>query len=300
MTTPPAIRLTLTVHGATPRPIAAGPLVLIGSGLAADVRVPDDALAPVHLRLERDGGRVVALAAAPGVTIDGDAIAPGESRPVDGQTIAVGRVTVVAVPAEAAGAVNTDSLARELMRDLLGAAAPPPPELVVERGPNAGALRPLPAGARIVVGRGADADWVVLDPELSRAHLGVAHREDGVYAWDLGGKNRAVADGEPLPRGEPGRLLAEGARLTLGGTVLRLRDPAAAALAERERGLTATEAGGAVAAPTLTRDLRGPAARAAAASASTATGGARRWPLVVSAAIAVVAAVLAIVVLATW
>ena len=297
MTTPTAaIKLTLVIHGGAPRAIEAGPVVLVGSGRGADVRVPDPAIAPLHLRLERAGDGVVALAAVVGVAVDGAPLAIDEPVAVAGRTITIGPLMVVAVPWQAASApVATDSLARELMRDLLGGAAPPAPELVVERGPGAGALRPVPAGSRIVVGRGADADWVILDPELSRAHVGFAHREDGVYAWDAGGKNGAVVDGVALPRTEPGRLLAEGARIELGSTVLRLRDPAAPALAELERGLAAGRGSSAQAAvATVTRDLRRPAAARPPAAARA------RWPLLVTAVSAVAAVVLAVLVIATW
>lgn len=300
MPAPAALKLTLTIHGGTPRPIDAGPVVLVGSGRAADVRVPDSAIAPLHLRLERDGDRVIAVAAAPGVTVDGAVLPVDEPQAVGGRTLAIGPLTLAVRPTDAGtGVVHTDSLARELMRDLLGGGAPPAPELVVERGPGAGALRTLPAGSRIVVGRGADADWVILDPGLSRAHVGFAHREDGVYAWDAGAKNGATEGGVALPRGEPGRLLAEGARINLGDTVLRLRDPAAPALAERERDLAAARDGSTPAGPvaTVTRDLRGP--RAAAVTPAPAAA-ARRWTLMVTAAIAAVAIVLAIVVIASW
>ena len=296
-----AIRITLTVDGKPPRRIEAGPVVLVGSGLGADVRVPDPALAPLQLRLERAGEQIVALAVADGITIDGERLVIDQPRAVTGRTIAMGRTQVVAAPWHAESpAVHTDSLARELMRDLLGAGAPPPPELVVERGPGAGQLRPLPAGARVVVGRGAEADWIILDPEVSRTHVGFAHREDGVYAWDAGAKNAAMVDDVALPRGEPGRLLAEGARIVLGATTLRLRDPAAPALAELERGLAAARAaGGQGAVATVTRDLRRPAP-AAARSAPVPTTTRPWWPLVVTAAIALVAVALALVVIATW
>ena len=294
-----AIRITLTVEGSEPRLVAAGPVVRLGSGPEAEVRVPDLAVAPLHLRLERAGEQIVAMAAAAGVLVDGEPLAIDQARTVTGRTMVIGRTAIVAAPWHESPAVHTDSLARELMRDLLGAGAPPPPELVVERGPGVGQLRPLPAGARVVVGRGPESGWIVLDPQMSRTHVGFAHRDDGVYAWDAGAKNAPMVDDVALPRGEPGRLLAEGALIVLGATTLRLRDPAAPALAVLERGLAAARAaGGQGAVATVTRDLRRPAA--AARSAPVPTTPRPRWPLMVTAAIALVAVVLAVVVIATW
>lgn len=279
-----ALRLTVTVGDAPPRAIDAGPVALVGSGRGADVRIPDSALAPLHLRLARDGDAVIALAAADGVEVDGRPLSLDEPVAVTGRRLTVGSVALVVVPWDAATpAVATDSLARALARELLTGA--PPPELVVERGPGAGALRPLPPGARLVIGRGSDADWIILDPELSRRHVTIAHKADGVYAWDAGAKNGATVGGVALPRGEPGRRLTPGERLELGATTLWLRDPAT------DPGLAPTAPGPGGTA-TVTRDLRRPAAAAPAPAR-------RRWA-VVTAVIAAVAVTLAAIVLATW
>lgn len=297
MPPPGALKLTLTFAGGGPRAIEAGAVVLIGSGRGADVRIPDPAVAPLHLRLERAGDEVTALAAVAGVAVDGQPLAIDEPTAVAGRTITIGSWALVAAPCLTARAIHTDSLARELVRDLLGAAAPPAPELVVERGPSAGQLRPLPAGARIIVGRGGEADWVLLDPGLSRAHVGFTHRPGGVYAWDAGAKNGATIDGVALPDREPGRLVTEGTRLDLGATTLWLRDPAAPALAELERGLAAARASAAQGAVvTETRAVHRPPPAVAAPTLAPAA----RWPLVVAATIAVVAAALAILVIVSW
>ncbi len=123
----------------------------------------------------------------------------------------------------------TDSLARRLMRDLLGAPVAPSPELVVEEGPAAGQRLRLPGpGSRIVIGRGDVAGWIVLDPDLSRAHAAVDHRDDGVWLVDLGSKNGTRLDDALAPTAAPGLRLHDGARIGLGKTTIRFRDPVAA------------------------------------------------------------------------
>jgi hypothetical protein len=165
----------------------------------------------------------------------------------------------------------TDSLARRLMRDLLGPPAAATPELVVEEGPAAGQRLRLPApGARIVVGRGDGAGWVVLDPDLSRAHAALDHRADGVWVIDLGSKNGTRVDGAPAPLAGPGLQVRDGAVITLGKTAIRLFEPS-------------TAHGGAETRTTTGEPIAVPP----------------RWPIVLAAAVALGALAVVIVLLAT-
>ena len=230
---PRALRLTVTIGSAPPRMLELASPVLCGSGRAADVRVTDPAVAPIQLRLARDGDGVVAIAVAPGVTVDGVAVAVDQPIVVTGRAIQVGPARLVAAAwtqAPEADVARTDSLARELMRDLLGEQTVPPPELVVESGPAAGQRIALPSvGSRLVIGRG-DSGWVVLDPDLSRAHAVIEHRADGAWLQDLESKNGTRCNGVPAPIEAPGVILADGAIIAMGKTAIRYRDPAAAAL----------------------------------------------------------------------
>ena len=140
-----AERFTVTIGTAPQRMLELVSPVLCGSGRAADVRVIDPGVAPLMLRLTREGDRVVAIAAAPGVTIDGVPAAVDQPVVVTGKAIQVGPARLVVAPwsqALDADAARTDSLARELMRDLLGDQSPPPPELVVEGGPASASAKP--------------------------------------------------------------------------------------------------------------------------------------------------------------
>lgn len=255
---PRALRVTVTIGASPPRVLELASPVLCGSARAADVRIADGAVAPLMLRLTRDGDAVAAVAVAPGVSVDGQPLPVDRAVPVAGREVALGPARLVVAPWDQAPATDparTDSLARRLMRDLLGNDEPPPPELVVEAGPAAGQRLVLPAvGAQVVIGRG-DSGWVVLDPDLSRAHAVVEHRADGVWIRDLDSKNGTRVNGVVAPTSGAGLVLADGAVVTLGKTTLRFRDPAAAALGGVEALLAAethtrrTEAGPAVAVP---------------------------------------------------
>jgi len=299
------LKVTLTIHGGTPRPIELGASALVGSGRAADVRIADPALAPVHLRLLRDGDGVVAIALAPGVLLDGDDLAVDELRPCAGRTIEIGPARLTAGPWDGeagTGRDRTESLARELLRDLLGGeSAEHPelaPELIVEDGPAAGQRLALPPPeARVVIGRGNTSTWVLLDPDLSRNHAMIERRFDGVWVTDLGSKNGTQVDGRPAPTLSPGVLLADGARITLGDTVVRYRDPAAAMLVELEGRLGA---GAAQSVATVTRAGKRSAGHAAVVPAEDdAAARAPRWPILAAALVAVVALVLLVALFAS-
>jgi type III secretion system (T3SS) inner membrane Yop/YscD-like protein len=119
---------------------------------------------------------------------------------------------------------RTESLARELVRAMLGDGGAP--ELEVERGPRVGARRKLaPPESALVIGRGDEAAWVLVDEDLSRAHAEVRRGWDGVRIVDLESKNGTRVDGIAVA-GEPGLPLRDGALVELGTVVLRFRDPA--------------------------------------------------------------------------
>ncbi|MEU0986596.1 FtsK/SpoIIIE domain-containing protein [Streptomyces sp. NPDC005953] len=93
-------------------------------------------------------------------------------------------------------------------------------QLHVVAGPDAGGVHLL-HGGQISVGRSADADVPLDDPDVSRLHCSVTVEEDGrVTVADLGSTNGTTLDGRPVgPR--PTRLSA-GALLRLGESALRL------------------------------------------------------------------------------
>ncbi|MGV9564884.1 FHA domain-containing protein [Streptomyces sp. NPDC003480] len=115
----------------------------------------------------------------------------------------------------------------------LGAPAEPGPEpdedaaqLHVVAGPDAGGVHLLHGGV-VRIGRSADADVPLDDPDVSRLHCAVTVAADGrVSVADLGSTNGTVLDGRQLTD-RPVRL-APGALLRLGESALRLAPPGAA------------------------------------------------------------------------
>ncbi|MGW3658333.1 FHA domain-containing protein [Streptomyces sp. NPDC005151] len=95
-----------------------------------------------------------------------------------------------------------------------------PAQLHVVAGPDAGGVHLL-HGGQILIGRSADADVPLDDPDVSRLHCAVTVSEDGaVSVADLGSTNGTSLDGTEV-RDRPVRL-RPGALLRLGESTLRL------------------------------------------------------------------------------
>ncbi|MCE9572263.1 MAG: FHA domain-containing protein [Deltaproteobacteria bacterium] len=277
------LRLGVT-RGSAEHVIDIGDGARIGSGTNVEVRIPDDAIAAVACTLEHDARGWSLRALADGVSLDGKSLRRGERMPFAlGATIALAAsppvtIAVRAAPGDAQPSVErTASLARDLVRELL--AGPGGPELVVETGPVAGTRCKLPPpGERVVVGRGDTATWILLDADLSREHVAFDRTWDGVRVVDLGSKNGTRVGGALAPTTAPGKLVADGELIELGGTSIRFLDPAEQYLRELDRRLAA------------------PAPRRWTGDAD-ASG--TRWPAIVAGVIAVAAIAALILLFAT-
>lgn len=263
-------------HDALPPIDIADDVIVIGSGEAARVRLPVEVAREAHVQFDGKTWTLLAEAKVGGlVRAAGDSGALGHGIVVE---LGKYRVRVSSSPAgaQAVSLQRTASLARELVRSLLGDGAAP--TLEIEQGTGAGTRRSLPPPeAAFVIGRGDEATWVILDDDLSRAHVEIRRGWEGVTAVDLGSKNGTRVDGRKLG-GEPA-LLRDGARLTLGGIVMRFRDPAERHL----RGEPAVDDRSSMYAPPTTPSASGPS----------------RWPFVVFSTIAVLALAALIWILAT-
>lgn len=185
------------------------PAFVIGSDPTARVRLPASVARPDHVRIDGDRYRTDDAAGAIG----------------DGHTFRIGaysvRVSSAPAGAVAAPPQRTQSLARELMRNLL--VSDNAPTLEIERGPNVGTKRALaPPDSTLVIGRGDEAMWVILDRDLSKLHAEIRRSWDGVRVIDLKSKNGTRIDGVSIQEAE----LRDGSALELGNVVLRYRDPA--------------------------------------------------------------------------
>ncbi|OKI56304.1 FtsK/SpoIIIE domain-containing protein [Streptomyces sp. MJM1172] len=161
-------------------------LAAVASGLAATVGGPDT------------GGTVVLYAGAE--RLDPQRRVLGEPPLVDGAVLALhGPVPDVLPDAE----------------EGLGT-----PQLHVVAGPDAGGVHLLHPGA-VRIGRSADADVPLDDPDVSRAHCAVTVLPDGrVAVADLNSTNGTTLDGAAV--GERAVALAPGALLRVGESTLRL------------------------------------------------------------------------------
>ena len=224
-------------QGALPPIAVDDAVIVIGSGAAARVRLP--AGEPEHVRVEAGRWRALGVVRVDGVGRDGGDIG-------DGVTLELGayRVRISPAPSDAPASTiqRTESLARELMRNLLGTAGAP--TLEIERGAHAGAKRPLaPPESTLIIGRGDEASWIIADKDLSRTHAEIRRGWDGTRIVDLGSKNGTKVDGARV--GADPLALRDGCAIELGPIVMRFRDPAERQLqgdAPAFRALAAAEA----------------------------------------------------------
>ncbi|MFH8472747.1 FtsK/SpoIIIE domain-containing protein [Streptomyces sp. NPDC018000] len=161
-------------------------LATVASNLAAAVSGPDGSLG---------SGAVVLFAGRE--RLDAQRCALGEPPLIDGAVLSL------QVPGE--GEAADDSV---------------PAQLHVVAGPDAGGVHLL-HGGRIRIGRSADADVPLDDPDVSRLHCTVTVSSDGlVSVADLGSTNGTLLSGREV-RDRPVRL-KPGALLRLGESTLRL------------------------------------------------------------------------------
>ncbi len=192
--------------------------LVIGSAPTAQVRLPAEVARGEHVRIDATGWRAIGEVRVAGQPAAGGAIGEGVVLELGRYRVAIGPAPEGAI---AASPQRTASLARELVRSLLGADGAP--QLTVERGPIAGATRALaPPESALVIGRGDEAGWVIADADLSRAHTEIRRGWDGVRIADLGSKNGTKLDGARVTDAE----LHDGSLIELGNLALRFRDPA--------------------------------------------------------------------------
>ncbi|MFD0375167.1 FHA domain-containing protein [Streptomyces sp. NPDC127112] len=224
-------------------------LAAVASGLAATVGGPDT------------GGTVVLYAGSRRLDLQRTVL--GEPPLVDGA------VLTLHVPAPEADALGDDGL---------GA-----PQLQVVAGPDAGGVHLLHPGS-VRIGRSADADVPLDDPDVSRLHCTVTVMPDGrVAVADLGSTNGTTLDGTPV--GVRAVPLPPGALLRIGESTLRLATgagPRLRVVPDLEGHLALTDASGGGTGPSAGASGGGAARGAGAADgaagpgAGTSGGGAGR------------------------
>ncbi|MER7200664.1 FHA domain-containing protein, partial [Streptomyces sp. NPDC000188] len=181
---------------------------------------PQDRAASCDVLVTAPAGTALAAVASALVTAvaggEGTAILYAGPERLDGQRCTLGE------PPLTDGAVLSLGVPAEPGPEIEGAAA----QLHVVAGPDAGGVHLL-HGGEIRVGRSADADVALDDPDVSRMHCAVTLGTDGrVTVTDLGSTNGTTVDGSPV--GDRPARLAPGALLRLGESTLRLAPEGAA------------------------------------------------------------------------
>ncbi|MGX1670172.1 FHA domain-containing protein [Streptomyces sp. NPDC055400] len=181
---------------------------------------PQDRAASCDVLVTAPAGTALAAVASALVTAvaggEGTAILYAGPERLDGQRCTLGE------PPLTDGAVLSLGVPADPGPEIEGAAA----QLHVVAGPDAGGVHLL-HGGEIRVGRSADADVALDDPDVSRMHCAVTLGTDGrVTVTDLGSTNGTTVDGSPV--GDRPARLAPGALLRLGESTLRLAPEGAA------------------------------------------------------------------------
>ncbi|HEY8923324.1 MAG TPA: FHA domain-containing protein [Polyangia bacterium] len=206
------------------------PEVRLGRRPGSEIELPFPPVSLAHARLFRGESPsewwLEDLGSTNGTWLDGARLQGG--RPVSlraGQRIRLATVEVIfeGWSAETRGDPSTSTIARRMISDLFGAAAGEAAVLVVESGPaHRDQLRLEERERRYVAGRAEACDLVLAGEHASREHAVFLRRWDGVFVEDLGSRNGVKVDGQLIV----GRArLGDGARIEVGGTLLRLDDP---------------------------------------------------------------------------
>ncbi|MFI5807810.1 FHA domain-containing protein [Streptomyces sp. NPDC051561] len=211
------IRLTVLAprggqsRGATPPAPAAGAPAAPAAPASCDVLVT----APAGTALAAVASALAAAVQGSGPETTGAVVVYAGRERLDAQRCALGEPPLVD------GAVLSLQFPADEEAPELSARA----RLQVVAGPDAGGVHLL-HGGQIRIGRSADADVPLDDPDVSRLHCTVTLTEDGrVTVADLGSTNGTTLDGSDV--GPRDVRLAPGALLRLGESALRLAYPAA-------------------------------------------------------------------------
>ncbi|GGJ34945.1 FHA domain-containing protein [Streptomyces lacrimifluminis] len=175
-------------------------LAAVASALASVVAGDGGSSQPERGAGRESGGAVVLYAGDQ--RLDTQRCTLGEPPLIDGAVLALG------TPAEPEPHPEADEVAAQLH---------------VVAGPDAGGVHLL-HGGQITIGRSADADVPLDDPDVSRLHCAVTVAEDGrIAVADLASTNGTTLSGTRLGT-RPVRL-APGALLRIGESALRLTPP---------------------------------------------------------------------------
>jgi pSer/pThr/pTyr-binding forkhead associated (FHA) protein len=220
------------------------PRIVIGRGEGCEIRLPDPSVSHRHASIRQRGSDYVVVdeGSTNGTFVGPVRLSPQAPRLVrSGELLRVGRIwlelTLESVPTTDDPQLATREIALSLVSSALAAQGEAATvKLLVKEGPDAGKELALSeTGRSYVVGRGQGLDLTLSDADTSRRHVELGRRGGALWVKDLGSKNGALLDGQPLkPHKET--TWPRGKLVTLGSTVLAFEDPVAEALVEIEAG----------------------------------------------------------------
>ncbi|WP_225801579.1 FHA domain-containing protein [Streptomyces sp. NK15101] len=180
-----------------------------GAGRACDVLVT----APAGTALAAVASNLAAAVTGPDTSASGTTVLYAGAERLDGRRCVLGEPPLVDGAVLSLQVPGPDDRVDETASARLHVVA----------GPDAGGVHLLHGGA-IRIGRSADADVPLDDPDVSRAHCTVTVGEDGrVTVSDRGSTNGTTLDGVPV--GDRPVPLRPGALLRIGESALRLTGP---------------------------------------------------------------------------
>jgi pSer/pThr/pTyr-binding forkhead associated (FHA) protein len=229
---PPSPAAVSTAEAPTFELASDPPEVRLGRQPASDIELPFPSVSLAHARMFRGASAaewwLEDLGSTNGTWVDGARLRP--RLPVAlraGQRVRLATVELVfeGWSAEARGDPSTTTIARRLISDLFGASAGEVAILTVESGPaHPDRVRLEERDRRYVAGRAETCDLVLPSEHVSREHAVFVRRWDGVFVEDLGSRNGLCINGQAgISSGR--HRLADGDRIEVGVTTLRLSDP---------------------------------------------------------------------------
>lgn len=218
------------------------PRIVIGRGEGCEIRLPDPSVSHRHASIRQRGSDYVVVdeGSTNGTFVGPVRLSPQAPRMLkSGELVRIGRIwlelTIETVPATDDTQLATREIALALVSSALAAQGEAAAvKVIVKTGPDAAReLLLSEPGRAYVIGRGQGLDLTLTDADTSRRHVEVGRRGPHLWVKDLGSKNGALLDGNPLPPNKE-TIWPRGKLVTVGQSELAFDDPVAEALVELE------------------------------------------------------------------
>ncbi|MBL4845287.1 MAG: FHA domain-containing protein [Planctomycetes bacterium] len=186
-------------------------VVEVGRSAAADLKVNDNQIADIHLKVYREGERYTCFdVTGQGFLHNGERTVRAEIS--IGDTITIGDHKLRLLSDEAS---ELPTAGRDLSADVpAGESA-----LLCLKGNDAGRSFPVGGKSVQIIGRGASTDITIWDIRSSRAHCRIDKLPDGYRISDLNSSNGTTVNGTRITSHQ----LVDGDEVQIGSTLMRFR-----------------------------------------------------------------------------